>query len=59
MELADFIVVSESLWNSQESRLYKKGETIRLPASTKTGPESSVQPAQEAEKRRGRPPKSE
>ena len=42
--MADFLVVAESVWHSGEGKVYRKGQIISLPASTKTKPESSVQP---------------
>lgn len=50
VEHADFIVVADSVWHSGEGKTYLKGQTIILPANTKTTAESSVQPAAKAKK---------
>ena len=42
VDLVDFEVAAESLWHSGECRPYKKGDIIKLPATTKVTEESSV-----------------
>lgn len=49
-EMADFIVVADSVWHSGEGKMYLKDQIISLPASTKTTAESSVQPVVKAKK---------
>jgi hypothetical protein len=63
MELAEFEVVADSLWNSAEGRFYKKGDTIKLPSNTQVKGGGSIKYAntddEEPSKRKpGRPAKS-
>lgn len=42
-DLIDFEVVAENgLWHSGECRPYKKGDIVKLPASTKVTEESAI-----------------
>jgi hypothetical protein len=45
--MAKFVVTADKFWHSTECRLYKAGDVIELPDSTKTTETSSVQPFKE------------
>lgn len=59
VEMADFIVEADSVWHSTEGMFYAKGQTITLPAATKTVEGGAVKRAEPTDSAKGKKPKAD